>query len=149
MVRLLLHFSITYGLCAQAVSPIYSRGYTLVPEPQKLELTGPDFAFDDTWHISVGSGVQAGDVALETLKQTVRRAASFKVNALALRLNEFFEYASAPALVAPYALSAARLQELTDYGLRYHLQIVPYLDAPAHANFILNHEEYKHLRAFP
>ena len=83
------------------------------------------------------------------LKQAVRRAAFFKANALALRLNEYFEYASAPALVAPYALSPAQLQELTDYGLRYHLQVVPYLDAPAHANFLLNHDEYKHLRAFP
>ncbi|MEO6830469.1 MAG: family 20 glycosylhydrolase, partial [Acidobacteriaceae bacterium] len=60
-----------------------------------------------------------------------------------------FQYKSAPAVVEPYALSPAQLQELTDYGLRYHIQLIPYLDGPAHIAFILKHPEYKHLRAFP
>ena len=85
----------------------------------------------------------------DVLKQAVRRAAFFKANAISLRLNEYFEYAAAPALVAPHAMTPAQLQELTDYGLRYHLQIVPYLDAPAHANSILSHDEYKPLREYP
>jgi len=256
----------TSSLWAQAVSSLYSRGYTLIPQPQKEQLKDADFAFDGAWRIVPGAGVAAGDVALETLKQelaerhqltlaggergkaieleiragsveigkaadpdraavaaqayrlqlgpsgiritanapaglfygaetlvqlvknergrlwlpegeivdwpdvsyrelfwddlehldrpevlkqAVRRAAFFKANALSLRLNEYFQYASAPALTAPHALSPAQLQELTDYGLRYHLQVVPYLDAPAHANFLLNHDEFKHLRAFP
>jgi hypothetical protein len=86
---------------------------------------------------------------LDVLKQAVRRAAFFKANALALRLNGHFEYASAPALVDPYALSPAQLQELTDYGLSNYVQIIPYLDGPAHVNFILEHDEYLHLREFP
>jgi hypothetical protein len=267
LLRLLLWYTlVACSLYAQAVSSLYSRGYTLIPQPQKLQLKGTDLAFDDTWRVAPGSGVEANDVAVESLKQelaerhqlklaggehakaielvirpgsveigeaadrdraavaaqayrlqlapagirilanapaglfygvetlvqlvkrergrlrlpegeitdwpdvsyrelfwdelehldhldvlkqAVRRAAFFKVNALALRLNEYFEYSSAPALVAPYALSPVQLQELTDYGLRHHLQVVPYLDAPAHANFLLNHDEYKHLRAFP
>src|SRR5438552_3224912 len=43
----------------------------------------------------------------------------------------------------------AGLQELTDYGLRYHVQVVPYLDGPAHVNFILERDEYSKLREFP
>ena len=86
---------------------------------------------------------------LDVMKQAIRRAAFFKVNALVLRLNQHFEYASAPALVDPYALSPAQLQELTDYGLRYHVQVIPYLDGPAHVNFILDHDEYAKLREFP
>jgi hexosaminidase len=85
----------------------------------------------------------------DVMKQAIRRAAFFKVNALSLRLNGHFEYASAAPLVDPYALSPAQLQELTDFGLRYHLQVIPYLDGPAHVNFILDHDEYKKLRAFP
>ncbi len=85
----------------------------------------------------------------EVMKQAIRRAAFFKLNALSLRLNEYFEYASAPALVNPYAMSAAQLQELTDYGLHYHLQVVPYLDGPAHVNWILERPEYQKLREFP
>ena len=86
---------------------------------------------------------------LDVLKQAVRRTAFFKANALALRLNGHFQYASAPALVDPYALTPAELQELTDYGLRHHVQVIPYLDGPAHVNFILEHDEYAHLREFP
>jgi hypothetical protein len=85
----------------------------------------------------------------DVLEQAVRRAAFFKVNAIALRLNEHFQYASAPELVDPNALSPAQLQELTDYGLHYHVQIIPYLDGPAHLAFILERQPYKHLREFP
>ena len=35
-------------------------------------------------------------------------------------------------LSSPYALTPAELQELTDYGLKYHVQLIPYLDGPAH-----------------
>ena len=249
---------------ALPVSPLYLRGYTVIPEPQKVELKSADFEFGGSWGMAFGPG--AGDVAVESLKeqlaeryelnldprahekvielaiqrgavqigdatdpdkaalaeqayelrlspariritanapaglfygvetlvqlvkpergrlwlpegeivdwpsvslrevfwdeqahldhfdvlkQAVRRAAFFKVNALSLRLNGHFEYASAPALVDPYALSPAQLQELTDYGRRYHVQVIPYLDGPAHVNFILEHEEYKTLREFP
>ena len=249
---------------ALPVSPLYLRGYTVIPEPQKVELKSTDFEFGGAWGLEFGPG--ASDVAVESLKeqlaerfalsldqgghgkvvelaiqrgavaageatdpdkaavseqayrlqlspsriritanappglfygvetlvqlvkpergrlwlpegeivdwpsvglrevfwdeqaqldhfdvlkQAVRRAAFFKVNALSLRLNGHFEYASAPALVDPYALSPAQLQELTDYGLRYHVQVIPYLDGPAHVNFILEHEEYKKLREFP
>jgi hexosaminidase len=86
---------------------------------------------------------------LDVLKQAVRRAAFFKLNGFALRLNGHFEYASAPALVDPYALSPAQLQELTDYGLHYHVQVIPYVDGPAHMNWILERQEYKRLREFP
>ena len=85
----------------------------------------------------------------EVLKDAIRRAAFFKINALALRLNAHFEYSSAPALVDPYALSPAQLQALTDYGLHYQVQVVPYLDGPAHLNFILERDEFSKLREFP
>ncbi|OLE86931.1 MAG: hypothetical protein AUG07_01805 [Acidobacteria bacterium 13_1_20CM_2_60_10] len=85
----------------------------------------------------------------DVLKDAIRRAAFIKINALSLRLNGHFEYASAPALVDPYALTPAQLQELTDYGLHYHVQVVPYLDGPAHVNFILERDEYAKLREFP
>jgi hexosaminidase len=77
---------------------------------------------------------------LEVLKQAIRRAAYLKVNGFTLRLNEHFQYASAPALVDPYALSPAELQELTDYGRQYFVQVVPYLEGPAHVNFILQRD---------
>ncbi len=86
---------------------------------------------------------------MAVLKQAVRQAAFYKINGFVLKLNGHFEYRHAPAVVEPYALSPEQLQELTDYGLKYHVQLIPYLDAPAHVAFILKHPEYARLREFP
>jgi len=86
---------------------------------------------------------------VDVIEEAIRRASFFKVNAFSLRLNGHFQYASAPALVDPYALSPAELQALTDYGLRHYVQVIPYLDGPAHINFILERDEFKKLREFP
>ena len=83
------------------------------------------------------------------MKRAVRQAAFFKINAFVLKLEGHFQYKSAPALVEPQALSPSEFQELTDYGLRYYVQVVPYLDAPSHIAFILKHPAYAGLRAFP
>ena len=79
---------------------------------------------------------------IDVLKQAIRQAAFFKMNGFVIKLEGHFQYKSAPALVEPYALSPAQLQELTDYGLRHHVQVIPYLDAPGHIAFILKHPEY-------
>src|SRR5579883_2448946 len=86
---------------------------------------------------------------MEVLKHAIRQAAFFKANGFAIKLEGHFQFKSAPALVEPNALSPAQLQELTDYGLRYYVQLIPYLDGPAHIAFILKHPEYAPLRAFP
>lgn len=86
---------------------------------------------------------------LDALKQAIRQAAFFKINGFVLKLEGHFQFKSAPAVVEPCALSAAQYQELTDYALRYHVQLIPYLDSPAHIAFILKHPEYAALRACP
>ena len=86
---------------------------------------------------------------LDVLKAALRQAAFYKINGFALKLEGHFQFRSAPAIMEPYVLSPAQLQELTDYALRYHIQLIPYLDAPAHVSFILKHPEYAPLRAFP
>lgn len=83
------------------------------------------------------------------LKRAIRQAAYFKINGFELKLEGHFQYAHAPALVEPYALSPAELQELTNYGLRYFVQVIPYLDSPGHIAFILKHPEYAPLREYP
>ena len=82
------------------------------------------------------------------LKNAVRQAAYFKINGFAIKLEGHFQHKSAPAMVEPYAMTPAELQELTNFALRYHVQIIPYLDGPAHVAFILKHPEYASLREF-
>ncbi|MGO9254722.1 MAG: glycoside hydrolase family 20 zincin-like fold domain-containing protein [Bryobacteraceae bacterium] len=112
--------------------------------PQGEIIDWPDLQFrgiywDDAHHLD----------RVEYLKRALRQAAFFKINAFVIKMEGHFQYKSAPALVEPYALSPAELQELTDYGLRYHIQLIPYLDGPAHIAFILKHPEYARLREYP
>lgn len=86
---------------------------------------------------------------IEAFKRIIRQAAFFKINAIALKLEGHFQFKSAPALVEPYAWSPQELQELTNYGLRHHLQLIPWVDGPGHVAFILKHPAYAQLRAFP
>jgi hexosaminidase len=95
--------------------------------------------WDDAHHLEPLAGLEAA----------VKQASFFKINGFILKLEGHFQFHSAPALVEPQALSPLELQQLTDYGLRYHVQVIPYLDAPAHIAFILKHPEYSSLRAFP
>jgi len=104
----------------------------------------PDLQFraiywDDAYHLD-----QPG-----YLMNALRQAAFFKINAFVINLEGHFAYKSAPAAVEPYAYSPAEFQQLTAYGLRYHIQLIPFLDAPAHAAFLLKHPEYAALREVP
>jgi len=86
---------------------------------------------------------------LPVLKQAVRQAAFYKINGFSLKLEGHFQFKHAAPIVEPYALSPAEYQELTDYALKYYVQLIPYLDGPAHISFILKHPEYASLREFP
>jgi len=254
---------------AQAVSPLFARGYTVLPAPQSVTFTGADFTLTNGWQLELASGVNADDVAvaalkeelavrygltlaeggasgsvagvirldvipgsvaigdtadrdhaqlaeqayflalkpqtisiranaptglfygietliqlirsqngqfrlpsaditdwpdlqlrviywddahhlehLDVLKAAIRQAAFYKINGFSIKLEGHFQYQSAAPIVEPYALSPAELQELTDFGLRYHVQVIPYLDGPAHDAFILKHPEYAALREY-
>ena len=252
------------GPASAAVSQLMSRGYTVLPQPQNVELRAADFPFGPGWRLEAGAGVNPNDIAvqalkedlqsrfrialgaqgsktlrlsispdavavgsaldpdkhaiaaqayridlsnarititanaspglfygvetlvqllkprngslwlpegrivdwpdlglrqlywddahhldrLDELKRAIRQASFFKINGFVIKLEGHFQFKSAPALVEPQALSSAELQELTDYGLRYYVQLIPYLDAPGHIAFILKHPEYAKLRAF-
>lgn len=268
---LVVFVSVLFLAAAHAAgSPLFARGYTVLPEPQQVDLTGGSFEFGSAWRVELGSGVKARDIAvqslkdelrsrwhvilgsesqsaipakviqlvvipnsvqigkaldsdrqalsnqaykisldpdaiiitanastglfygvqtlvqlmklaprgfrlpigtitdwpdlelremywddahhldhLDVLKKAIRQAAFYKINAISIKLNGHFQYKSARAIVEPHALSPAQFQELTDYALSYHIQLIPYLDAPGHVAFILKHPEYASLRAFP
>jgi hypothetical protein len=260
--------SLAGPLRGATTSPLFARGYTVIPEPQKVALSGREFEFAASWRLELGPGVKADDIAAvslkeelqerfhlalseakgkggaslklaidpqavavgeatdreksalaeqayrmkltasevsitgnsatglfygvqtlvqllkpqdgkqwlpegeiidwpdlelrviywddahhlehpEVLKAAVRQAAFYKINGFSIKLEGHFQYQHAPAMVEPYAMTPAELQELTDYALKYHVQIIPYLDGPAHDAFILKHPEYAGLREYP
>lgn len=263
--RAALFLAICTELLAAPLSPLFLRGYTVIPEPQKVSLTAADLAFGRDWRLETKGGVDPRDTAvtslredlearhgirlgasgsgpvvrlalspgsvapgnaagsnksalaeqayrleiapaqititanaptglfhgtrtllqlprlrdgslwlpevriedwpdlelrhiywddahhlerLDELKRAIRQAAFYKINGFAIKLEGHFQYKSAPAIVEPQALTPAQFQELTDYGLRFHVQVVPYLDGPSHIAFILKHPEYAGLREY-
>jgi hypothetical protein len=81
-----------------------------------------------------------------TLKRFLDQAAALKINAVLFELEDKFEYPSHPAIGAPGAFTTAELQELTDYALERHIQLIPDVQAPAHLCYVLKHDEFAHLR---
>jgi hexosaminidase len=259
-------------LRAATASPLFGRGYTVIPQPQKVTLSDEDFEFGASWRLELDPGVAADDIAVESLKQelqerfhfalseakrpeakgkggsflklaidphavevgeaadreksvvaeqayrikltpagiaitgnsptglfygvqtlvqllkpqdgkrwlpegeivdwpdlelrvvywddahhlehpdvlkaALQQAAFYKINGFSIKLEGHFQYKHAQPIVEPYAMTPAELQELTDYALKYHIQIIPYLDGPAHDAFILKHPEYAGLREY-
>ena len=83
---------------------------------------------------------------METLERYLDWCARFKINGILFELEDRFEYPSHPVIGAPGAFTTAELQELTDYALERHIEIVPDVQAPAHLSYVLKHEEFAHLR---
>ncbi|KAA6432730.1 family 20 glycosylhydrolase [Dyadobacter flavalbus] len=83
---------------------------------------------------------------MSALKRIIKQASTYKINAFSIKLEGHFQYKSAPAIVEPYALTAAEYQELADFAKAHFVELVPFLDAPAHVSFILKHPEYRKLR---
>ncbi|SKB70484.1 beta-N-acetylhexosaminidase [Dyadobacter psychrophilus] len=83
---------------------------------------------------------------MSALKRIIKQASTYKINAFSIKLEGHFNYKSAPAIVEPFALSPAEYQEIADFANAHFVDLVPFLDAPAHVSFILKHPEYRKLR---
>ncbi|HEV2247216.1 MAG TPA: glycoside hydrolase family 20 zincin-like fold domain-containing protein, partial [Terriglobia bacterium] len=60
---------LTCGHLTAAQSPLFERGYNVIPLPQKVEVRGGNFEIGSGWRLQLGQGVKADDVAVETLKE--------------------------------------------------------------------------------
>ncbi|PYT28667.1 MAG: hypothetical protein DMG57_14110 [Acidobacteria bacterium] len=66
---------------------------------------------------------------------------------IGFELEDKFEYPSHPVIGAPGAFTARELQEIVNYGLERHIQVVPEIQAPAHMCYVLKHLEFAGLRS--
>lgn len=84
---------------------------------------------------------------METLKRYLDWSARMKINMIGFELEDKFEYPSHSVIGAPGAFTTAQLQEIVDYGLERHIQVVPQVQSPAHMAYVLKHPEFAALRA--
>lgn len=52
---------------AQTVSPLFARGYTVIPQPQKVSLGAHDFAFTSGWRVKLDKSVPVNAAARHLL----------------------------------------------------------------------------------
>ncbi len=84
---------------------------------------------------------------MPTLKSYIDWAVRFKANMIGFELEDKFSYPSNPEIGAPGAFTPAELQEIVDYGLERHVQVVPVVQSPAHMAYVLKHPRFAHLKA--
>src|SRR5258708_24019354 len=60
---------------ADTVSPLYARAYTVMPQPQVLQLGPADFAFSADWKLEL-QGVRPDDIAVKTLEEELHMGKS-------------------------------------------------------------------------
>jgi hexosaminidase len=67
---------------ARAGTPslLFARGYTVIPEPQQVDLDGPDFIFGNGWQLVTGNGVQRNAIAVEVLREGLASRHGIELN---------------------------------------------------------------------
>src|ERR1700730_8886603 len=68
-------------LSAASLSPLYERGYVVMPEPQKVALGGGDFRFSSDWRLDIGPGIKENDVAIAALREDLESRFHLKFGA--------------------------------------------------------------------
>jgi len=58
---------------ANSATVLWSRGYALLPEPQKISLRGGDFSFDGDWTLELLPGVAEDHLAVRTLVRRLKQ----------------------------------------------------------------------------
>jgi hypothetical protein len=84
---------------------------------------------------------------MSALKEYLDRLARLKVNMVSFEIWDKFQFPTDPDIGVKEGFTPAQLQELVNYGLERHIQIVPNIQAPAHVQWVLKLEKYAHLRA--
>lgn len=85
----------------------------------------------------------------EYMYQTLNKMAFYKLNAAIVEFEDKIKYESYPVVGAPQAWSINEWKKWCEYAHKLHIEISPLIQGIGHADFILKHDEMKHLRENP
>src|SRR5689334_1071915 len=68
-------------LSASSVSPLYERGYVVMPEPQKVMLGSGDFRFGSEWRLEISPGVTESNTAVTALREDLDSRVHLRLSA--------------------------------------------------------------------
>src|SRR5438046_9882342 len=66
-------------ILSQSSSPLISKGYSVLPVPQKVTLTVKDFALDGRWKLELEGEVKENDGGVESLKSSLTSGCQLSV----------------------------------------------------------------------
>lgn len=79
------------------------------------------------------------------MRHLVPKLALWKINALYLYLETYFDFPSLPHFAGPGAMTASDARELDDLCKSYNIRLIPMLNVMAHCGEILGTERYHNL----
>ncbi len=80
------------------------------------------------------------------VKSFIKDLSRYKINQLVWEWEDKLAYESHPEIGAPGAFTIEEMQELTQYAIKYHIEIIPLVQGLGHVSFILKWKQYRHLR---
>jgi len=83
------------------------------------------------------------------MRHVVPELARWKINALYLYLESFFDFPSLPHTAGPGAMTADEARDLDRLCRAYNVALIPQLNVLAHAGEILSLQKYHHLLEYP
>jgi hypothetical protein len=85
----------------------------------------------------------------EKFKRLVDVFTLLKYNTLMIEVDGWLKYERHPKIATPDAMSKAEMKELVDYAKSRGFEVIPQVQTFGHFDFVLRHEEYKHLAENP
>ena len=80
------------------------------------------------------------------LKKAIKTLARYKINTILWEYEDKFPYKKHPLITSPVAFCREEVNELLTLARQYHIQVIPLLQSLGHVDYILQYEEYAHLR---
>src|SRR5438270_5038978 len=109
-----------YGSAA-TVSPLLARGYTVMPEPQKVELRSGDFRFGPGWKLDLGPGLDMRSIAPQTLNEELNSWVHVSLGGVRSQGSVRLEVA--PGSVTPGRTQDREPQRIAEQA--YRIQLAP------------------------
>ena len=118
----ILLLALASPLPAVTSSPLFARGYTVLPPPQKVTLKPNDFEFSSAWRIELGSGVDSKDVAVQSLRDSLLERFHLQLG-FSSKVYGTLRLVVAPKSVAPAAATDSDKTAIAEQA--YRIQLAP------------------------
>ena len=103
----------------------------------------------DSKYRAVHLDLKSHSVPYQYLFDIVDFLAMYKINGIIVEFEDKIEYREHPDIAIPGAFTIEQWRNWTEYASRRNMDVSPLVQGLGHADFILKHDRYSHLREIP